>query len=216
MEKVGQALAASPAAADAVDWARVDVVWGDERFVPAGSEDRNDAPAERLLFAAAPFSAARRHSMPAAGGAFGEDLDAAAAGYADTLRTLRRPDDADDVPNVDVLLLGVGPDGHCCSLFPEHPGVYDDSGPVIAVRNSPKPPPLRLSLSFDGLNSTNEIWVVVSGTGKADAAAMALSGTAGRVQVPSAGARGRQRTLWLLDSEAAAKLPASVARLPVS
>jgi 6-phosphogluconolactonase len=119
------------------------------------------------------------------------------------------------VPNFDIVLLGVGPDGHCCSLFPEHPGVYDDSASVIPVRNSPKPPPLRLSLSFDGLNAANEIWVVASGSGKADAAALALGG-AGRVQVPVAGARGRFRTLWLLDREAAAKLPASITRLPVS
>lgn len=214
MEQVWGELAKSPAA-DAVDWSRVDVFWGDERFVASGSQDRNDAPAERLLFGREPFSAARRYSMPASDGEFGDDLDAAASGYARTLYGARREDDPDDVPNFDVVLLGMGPDGHCCSLFPEHPGVHDDSGSVIGVRNSPKPPPLRLSLSFDGLNSANEIWVVVSGSGKADAASMALGG-AGRVQVPVAGARGRFRTLWLLDRDAAAGLPASVYRLPVS
>jgi len=214
MEKVWTRLAESPAG-DAVDWRRVDVFWGDERFVPAGSDDRNDAPAAKILFDRAPFSAARRFSMPAADGEFGRDLDAAAAGYARTLFEARRPDDPDDVPNFDVTLLGVGPDGHCCSLFPEHPGVYDDSATVIPVRNSPKPPPLRLSLSFDGLNAANEIWAVVSGAGKAKAVAMALGG-AGRVQVPSAGARGRHRTLWLIDRDAAAELPPSVYRIPVS
>jgi 6-phosphogluconolactonase len=86
---------------------------------------------------------------------------------------------------------------------------------VIPVRNSPKPPPLRLSLSFDGLNASNEIWAVVSGAGKAKAVAMALGG-AGRVQVPSAGARGRHRTLWLIDRDAAAELPPSVYRMPIS
>jgi 6-phosphogluconolactonase len=214
MEQVWAALARPPAA-DAVDWSRVDVFWGDERFVAHDSPDRNDAPAERLLFGAEPFSAARRYSMPASDGAHGDDLDAAAAAYARTLYDARRPDDSADVPNFDVVLLGVGPDGHCCSLFPEHPGVYDDSAAVIPVRNSPKPPPSRLSLSFGGLNAANEIWVVASGSGKADAAALALGG-AGRVQVPVAGARGRFRTLWLLDRDAAAKLPASITRLPVS
>jgi 6-phosphogluconolactonase len=102
----------------------------------------------------------------------------------------------------------MGPDGHCCSLFPEHPGLHDNSAAVIPVRNSPKPPPERLSLSFAGLNAANEIWVVVSGGGKADAAARALTG-ADRDQIPVAGARGRERTLWLLDSDAAAGLPAS-------
>jgi 6-phosphogluconolactonase len=198
-----------------VDWSAVDVFWGDERFVPAGSADRNDAPAERILFSSAPFSSARRLSMPASDGEYGEDLDAAASGYAQLLRKSMRPDDVGEVPNFDVVLLGVGPDGHCCSLFPEHPGVYDDSPAVIAVRNSPKPPPLRLSFSFNGLNSANEIWAVVSGTGKADAVALALGG-AGRVQVPSAGARGRHRTLWLVDADAASRLPHSIYRPPVS
>jgi 6-phosphogluconolactonase len=214
MELVWSRLAASTAA-DTVDWSAVDVFWGDERFVPAGSADRNDAPAERILFASAPFSSARRFSMPASDGAYGENLDAAARGYAEALADAMRPDDVGDVPNFDVVLLGVGPDGHCCSLFPEHPGVYDDSAAVIPVRNSPKPPPLRLSLSFDGLNSANEIWVIASGSGKAHAVAMALGG-AGRVQVPSAGARGRHRTLWLVDADAASKLPHSIYRPPVS
>jgi 6-phosphogluconolactonase len=213
MEQVWAELA-KPAAAEAVDWSRVDVFWGDERFVAKDSPDRNDVPAEQGLFANPPFSAARRFSMPAADGEYGNDLDAAAAGYARTLYDARRPDDSSDVPNFDIVLLGVGPDGHCCSLFPEHPSAYDDSASVIPVRNSPKPPPLRLSLSFDGLNSANEIWVVASGSGKADATMMGLS-KAGRVQVPVAGARGRFRTLWLLDRDAAAKLPPSLTRLPV-
>lgn len=201
MEKVWAELARS---AGGLDWASVDVFWGDERFVPAGSDDRNDAPAERLLFAAEPFSAATRYSMPAAGGEFGDDLDAAAAAYAWTLRGAKRPSDTGETPSFDIVLLGVGPDGHCCSLFPDHPSSRDLSASVIPVRDSPKPPPLRLSLSFDGLNNAKQIWVVASGTGKADAVAAALHG-ADREHVPSAGARGRERTVWLLDAEAAAK-----------
>jgi 6-phosphogluconolactonase len=211
MEQVWAALAASEAA-QALDWSAVDVLWGDERFVPADSPDRNDRPAERLLFGSSPFSAAVRYSMPSSDGEYGEDLDAAAAGYATTLRNARRPDDSSEVPSFDVVLLGIGPDGHCCSLFPNHPSASDNSAPVIAVRNSPKPPPLRLSLSFDGLNTANEIWVVASGEGKADAAARALSGDVDRTEVPSAGAVGRLRTLWLLDAAAASELPADLHR----
>jgi 6-phosphogluconolactonase len=204
MEQVWSAIAATPAR-DTVDWARVDVFWADERFVPAGSADRNDGAANRLLFSQPPFKAARLYPMPASDGAYA-DLDEAAAGYAEQLRGARREDDPDELPNFDLLLLGVGPDGHCASLFPEHPGTYDESGPVIAVRNSPKPPPLRISLSFAGLAAANETWFVVSGAGKAEAVALAFSG-AGRVQVPSAGPRGRFRTLWLVDRDAAARLP---------
>jgi 6-phosphogluconolactonase len=203
MEKVWAAL--SGTAAD-MDWSKVDIFWGDERFVPSGSDERNDVPAEKILFATAPFSAATRYSMPPAGGEYGEDLDAAAAGYAATLRDARRESDHGEVPNFDVALIGVGPDGHCCSLFPDHPSARDLSAPVIPVRNSPKPPPLRLSLSFDALNSTEEIWVVASGDGKADAVAAALAPDANREHVPSAGARGRTRTVWWVDEDAASKL----------
>ncbi|UQX90175.1 6-phosphogluconolactonase [Jatrophihabitans telluris] len=205
MESVWKALAASPSN-DAVDWGRVDVFWGDERFVAADSPDRNVLAAQQLLLDHAPFSAARHRPMPASDGEYGNDLDAAAAGYSATLADARRPDDPDNQPAFDVVLLGVGPDGHCCSLFPEHPGLYDDSNTVIPVRNSPKPPPERLSLSFDGLNAAREIWVIASGEGKADAVALALGG-AGRVQIPSAGAIGTKRTLWLVDRAAASKLP---------
>jgi 6-phosphogluconolactonase len=205
METVWGELAQSRAATT-VDWSGVDVFWGDERFVPAGTADRNDAPANRILFSAAPFVAARRFPMPASDGSYGADLDAAAAGYAATLAAARRHTDLGTVPNFDIVLLGIGPDGHCCSLFPEHPGVRDSSSSVIPVRNSPKPPSERISLSFDGLNSAKEIWVVASGSGKADAVRRALGG-ADRVQVPSAGARGTERTIWFLDTEAAADLP---------
>lgn len=203
MEQVWSAIAAAPLR-DTVDWSRVDVFWADERYVPAGSADRNDAPASRLLFSHPPFKAARLYPMPASDGPYA-NLDDAAAGYAEQLSDARRPDDPDELPHFDVLLLGVGPDGHCASLFPEHPSAYDESGTVIAVRNSPKPPPLRISLSFQGLAAANEIWFVASGAGKAHAVALALSG-AGRVQVPAAGPRGRFRTLWLVDREAAAGL----------
>ena len=205
MEQVWSALAASDAAQD-LDWSAVDVFWGDERFVPADSPDRNDTPAERLLFGHPPFSTAARYPMPASDDEYGDNLDAAAAGYAQMLSAARRNDDTEAVPSFDVVLLGIGPDGHCCSLFPDHPSSSDLSAPVIPVRDSPKPPPLRLSLSFDGLNTAREIWVVASGAGKAEAAARALAPGADRTRVPSAGAEGRVRTLWLLDRDAAANL----------
>jgi 6-phosphogluconolactonase len=82
---------------------------------------------------------------------------------------------------------------------------------VIAVRNSPKPPPDRISLTLEVINRSAEVWFVVSGQDKADAAALALRG-AGPVQVPGAGAHGRNRTLWLMDRDAAAKLPPDLAQ----
>jgi 6-phosphogluconolactonase len=204
MESLWRAIADS---ADAVtlDWSSVDVFFGDERFVASGTAERNDRPAVEILFGRPPFSAAGWYPMPASDGEFGDDLDAAAARYAATLSDVRREEDDGDVPYFDVVLLGIGPDGHCCSLFPDHPSAVDDSDTVIAVRESPKPPPARLSLSFRGLNAARQIWVVASGAGKAEAAMLALGGADPR-QVPSAGARGTQRTIWFLDAEAASQL----------
>jgi len=158
--------------------------------------------------------------MPAADAGFGDDVEAAADSYAGELAAAVSPDQrqsssgADDVPHFDAVLLGIGPDGHCASLFPEHPGVYEHDASVIAVHNAPKPPSTRLSLTFRALDGANEVWFIASGDGKSRAVALALGG-AGRVQVPAAGPRGRYRTLWLIDRAAAAKLPHNLYKPPV-
>jgi 6-phosphogluconolactonase len=197
------------AARAAVDWRRVDVWWGDERFVPAGSDQRNDGQARRALLDSLDLDPLRLHPMPAAGGPDGDDVDAAAARYADELAGAA-PDDA-DVPTFDVLLLGMGPEGHIASIFPESPAAYDER-PAFAVHGCPKPPPTRVSLGFNAINAAREVWMVVAGADKAAAVAMALSG-AGRVQVPAAGVAGRAQTLWLLDEPAASRLPKGLRRL---
>ena len=94
-------------------------------------------------------------------------------------------------------MLGVGAEGHVASIFPESPAAYDER-PVFAVRDCPKPPPTRLTLTFPAIHARDEVWLIAAGEGKAAAVALALGG-AGPVQVPAAGARGRARTLWLLD-----------------
>ena len=204
------ALAATPAR-DAIDWDALDVWWGDERFLPAGHPERNETQARDALLDHVPLDPARVHPMPPSDGPDGDDPEAAAERYAATLRSSARPEDHGPVPSFDVLLLGVGEDAHVASLFPGHPAVYDER-PVVAVRGSPKPPPTRLSLTLPSLNAAREVWFIVAGEAKAGAVRMALSG-AGPVQVPAAGPRGRQRTLWLLDRTAAGRLPSSLGRL---
>jgi 6-phosphogluconolactonase len=199
LEKVLAALARPQ---EVLDWSRVHVWWGDERFVPAGSDDRNDRPAMALLFDHVGVDAAKLHRMPASDAGFGDDAEAAARSYAADLAAAAT---GGDVPRFDVVLLGVGPDGHCASLFPGHPGTRVRDRAVIAVHDSPKPPPTRLSLTFPALDAAGEVWFVVSGDGKADAVARALGG-ASPEDVPSAGPRGRDRTLWLVDRDAASKL----------
>lgn len=200
---------ASPAAQDGLDgldWGRVHVWWGDERYVPADSDERNDKPACTKAFDALPLDPAKLHRMPSVDAGFGDDVEAAADSYAAELAAAVEPGSDAGVPRFDLALLGIGPDGHCCSLFPGHPGLDVRDVSVIAVRDSPKPPPIRLSLTFAALDAADQIWFVASGEGKAEAVAKALGG-ADRTEVPSAGPRGRERTLWLLDRAAAAKLP---------
>ncbi|GGM61440.1 6-phosphogluconolactonase [Micromonospora sonchi] len=197
---VYRAVAALPAA-DAVDWSRVDVWWGDERFLPAGDPERNETQARAALLDALPLDPARIHPMPASDG--GADPEEAAARYADELARAARPGTA-ALPHFDVLLLGVGEDGHVASVFPEHP-VHHESRPVSAVRDSPKPPPVRVTLTLPTINTAEEVWLVAGGADKAHAVGMALAG-AEPVQIPAAGVQGTSRTLWLLDRAAAAEV----------
>ncbi len=202
-------LAAAPAR-DAVDWRHLDVWWGDERFVPSGDKERNETGARAALLDHVDVDPARVHPMPPSDGPDGDDPDAAAARYATWLTEAATPEGHGPAPSFDVLLLGIGPEGHVASLFPGMPALYDERS-VVAVRNSPKPPPTRLSLTLPSINAAQEVWILASGKEKAGAVALALSGT-GPVQVPAAGAHGRQRTLFLLDSDAAEQLPPEIGR----
>jgi 6-phosphogluconolactonase len=199
------ALASAPAR-DAIDWTRLDLWWGDERFLPDGDPERNVTQAREALLDSVPLNPARVHAIPASDGPYGNDVEAAAAAYAAELAAAARPEDHARVPGFDVLLLGVGPDTHVASLFPELPAVRETERTVVAVHGAPKPPPVRISLTLPAIRIAHEVWLLAAGQDKAKAVEIALSG-AGEIQAPAAGAYGRSRTLWLLDSAAAAELP---------
>ncbi|MGW7199058.1 6-phosphogluconolactonase [Streptomyces chryseus] len=204
------ALASSPAR-DAVDWSRLDLWWGDERFLPEGDPERNVTQARAALLDAVPLDPARVHAMPASDGRFGDDVDAAAAGYAGELASAAGSEDHGPVPTFDVLMLGVGPDTHVASLFPELPAVRETERTVVGVHGAPKPPPTRITLTLPAIRAAREVWLLAAGEDKAKAAALALSG-AGEIQAPAAGAYGRRRTVWLLDDAAASELPRELYR----
>jgi len=217
-----RALAASPARA-AVDWSGVHVWWGDERFVPADSPDRNERQAREALLYALPVPPDNIHAIPAEGTV--PDEAAAAAAYAAELARFSSSDDEVDdlspsggvapggspaapsaVPEFDVLLLGVGPDGHVASLFPGHATLHERVRTVVGEADSPKLPPRRVSLTYAAIGAAREVWLVVAGEEKAEAVAAALSGA--RVdEIPAAGAVGTERTLWLVDVTAASRIP---------
>ncbi|RAJ65623.1 6-phosphogluconolactonase [Streptomyces sp. Amel2xB2] len=210
----GNALLAALATAegrDAVDFSRLDVWWGDERFLSEGDPERNVTQAREAVLDALPLDAARVHPMAPSDGTYGDDASAAAKAYAAELAAARaegaRAEVAGAVPAFDVLLLGVGPDTHVASLFPGHPAVAETERHVVAVHNAPKPPPVRISLTLPAIRSAREVWLLAAGEDKADAVSRALSGQFGPEEAPACGAYGTERTLWLLDEAAAAKLP---------
>ncbi|MQA15131.1 MAG: 6-phosphogluconolactonase [Pseudonocardiaceae bacterium] len=198
-------LAAAPAAG-AIDWSRVDLYWGDERFLPTGHPDRNETQAREALLDHVRVRPERVHVMGASDGDSGDDPDIAARDYARLLARHSRPEDHGDMPSFDVCLLGIGEEGHVASIFPSAPAVYETERTVVGVRGCPQPPPRRVTLTLPAIRFASQVWVVAAGASKAAAVSMALAG-AGEVQVPAAGATGRRRTLWLLDRAAATKLP---------
>lgn len=201
-------VAASPLR-DAVEWTGVHLWWGDERFLPTGDADRNETQARQALLDALAVPPANVHPMPPPSGEVTSPDDAAAAYAVELARFAATPeggavtDDAGPaVPGFDVVLLGVGPDGHIASLFPGHDALEVTDRTVVGVHGSPKPPPERVTLTYPALEAAEEIWLVVAGADKVDAVARALADDDVH-RTPAAAARGRTRTLWLLDIAAA-------------
>lgn len=207
-----EAVAASTAR-DAVDWRRLDVWWSDERFLPKGDPERNDTGAYAALLDHVPLDPSRVHPMPTPEGPDGDDPEAAAERYASELAAAAHPEDRQRVPAFDVSLLGVGEDAHVASLFPGLPGMHEQERSVIAVHGSPKPPPVRVTLTMPAIRAAREVWLVAAGEGKAGALRLALDEHAGPMQVPAAAARGTRRTMVLLDKAAASRLPRGLDRL---
>ncbi|WP_291382434.1 6-phosphogluconolactonase [Demequina sp.] len=187
-------LATSPLA-ELIDWTSVHVWWGDERFVGAGDPDRNEGQAQEALLRHVPLPEENIHRI-------GNSDDFATAEDAASAYSAEIADHGG--PGWDVLMLGMGPDGHVASLFPDHP-VYAAAGDAeaVAVHDSPKPPPTRVSLSLASINRAREVWVVAAGAPKADAVARGLAGDR---TLPVAAVAGTERTLWLLDAAASTQI----------
>ena len=181
----------------AVDWSRVRVWWGDERYLPAGDPDRNDTQNDAAGLSALGLDPEKVHRV--AGPDVSENAEASAEAYALTIREHGQG-------SWDVALFGVGPDGHVASLFPHHPAQRTTDAIAVAVHDSPKPPPDRISLTFECFERSHQVWFLVAGADKADAVAAALAPGADRWDVPAAGVRGGEATLWLVDADAASGL----------
>lgn len=187
-----------------IDWEHVHVYFGDDRFVPADDDERNEKQAREALLDHVGIPADNIHAMAASDGAFGEDLDVAALAYEQVLADHAEP--GERTPVFDVHLLGMGGEGHVNSLFPDTPAVAETARLVLPVYDSPKPPSRRITLTLPAIRRSREVWLVVAGQAKAEAVAAAVGG-ADPVAVPAAGATGRDQTVWLLDEAAASQLP---------
>jgi len=181
-------IAANPRAAK-FDFNRVNFWWGDERFVPADDADRNELQARNALFSKISIEAAKLHPFPSKDN--GLTLDEAAAKFADYVAKVK--------PHFDLVFLGMGPDGHINSLFPGKPapaaGVQ-----IIAEHNSPKPPPERLSFTYEAMNAADEIWFTVAGADKGEAVGVAFGDDP--TALPVGRVKGLKRTVWFVDQTA--------------
>ncbi len=185
-----------------IDWSRVDLYWGDDRFVPADDPERNSGQAREALLDKVPVDPSRVFPMAPSDGPFGDDIDAAAADYAAILAG-RSSDGI--APEFDLHLLGMGGEGHINSLFPHTAATAETEKSVVAVEDSPKPPPRRITLTLPVVNRSRNVWFLVAGADKAEAVAAAHNG-ADPADWPCAGAHGTEETIWFLDEDAASRL----------
>lgn len=173
-----------------LDWSRVHVWWGDERFVAADSADRNAVQAKNALFKKLPTT--NLHEFPAADQ--GLNLHEAANFFTAEVAAIK--------PHFDVALVGMGPDGHICSLFPGKPDLASGLQ-VMAEADSPKPPPERMSFTYEAMNQVDEIWFVVAGADKQDAVSVAFGDDP--QSLPVGRIRGAKKTVWYVDQAAGQK-----------
>jgi len=183
-----------------VDWEKVYVFWGDERFVPPDDPESCFRMARETLLDHVPIPAANIFPQPTVGGT----PEAAAKAYAETLVAFFGA----ETPRFDLIFLGMGPDGHTASLFPGQPEVVAPSGElVVAVHNSPKPPPTRLTCTYRLLNAAANVIFLVGGADKASALYEVLRGPADIARLPAQGVRpDRGALVWLVDAAAAKEL----------
>ena len=180
-----------------IPWAHVHVFWGDERYVPPGDAHSNYRMAKETLLDHVPCPASNVHPMPTRA----SDPDAAARDYEAMLGSYF----SDAPPAFDLVLLGLGPEGHTASLFPGSSALTEPIRWVLAV-TAPADPPLRLTLTFPVLNQAAHAYFLVTGSNKARALHQILTGTADPNTCPAAGVRPASGTLiWWVDRDAAAQ-----------
>ena len=176
--------------AKSTNFSRVNFWWGDERFVASDSADRNAGQARAAMLRKIAIDESKVHEFPSTDA--GLTLDEAADAFTKHVLAV--------APEFDLVFMGMGPDGHICSLFPGKP-TPPAGALVIAEHNSPKPPPERLSFTYEAINNAEEIWFLVAGSDKQDAVAVAFGDSP--ESLPVGRVRGKSKTVWFVDAGAA-------------
>jgi 6-phosphogluconolactonase len=194
-----QRLAQSPLR-ESVDWANVHIFWGDERMVPPDDIESSYRMARETLLAHVHIPAANIYPIPTVGAT----PEAAASAYEETLTAVFSA----ELPRFDLILLGLGPDGHTASLFPGQPEVVRPSAALaVAVHNAPKPPPVRITFTYKLINAAANILFLVAGADKGVVLREVLRGPADPARLPAQGVRPERGALvWLVDAAAAKEL----------
>ena len=185
------------------DWSGVHLWFGDERVVPLDGEDANAHMVDEALVRPARIPETQVHRVETRLGAAG-----ACDAYADELHRLL-PADAAGLPVLDLALLGLGEDGHTASLFPGADALHGKGRICAYVEDSPKPPPVRVTMTMEVLNAARRRIMLTAGIGKAGAVAAALAEPDDRVP---ASLLTRHDTTWILDVPAAQSLDEGDAR----
>jgi len=177
-----------------IDWSRVHVFFGDDRNVPVDHEDSNEGQARDALLNHVDIPEANIHGIGLDGG----EMEEAARAYEQLIEELAPK-------GFDIHLLGMGHEGHINTLFPHTDAVRETQRLVIAVTDSPKPPAERVTLTLPAVRRAEQVWLLVSGGDKAQAA-KAIVDRANPEDWPAAGAEGTADTLLYLTDDAATAL----------
>ncbi|TYZ58811.1 hypothetical protein PybrP1_001587 [[Pythium] brassicae (nom. inval.)] len=181
-----------------VNYAKWHVFFADERCVPLEHDDSNYKACKEALFDHVAIPAAQIHTIDAS-----LSPEAAAVDYTAKLATIW----GDELPRFDLILLGMGPDGHTCSLFPGHKLLQERTLFVASIDDSPKPPPQRITLTYPVVNNAEHIAFVATGAGKAELMPHMLGRETREPPLPAADVKPTHGVVyWYIDQDAAAKL----------
>lgn len=184
---------------DRVPWERIHFFWSDERYVPLDHAESNTRMVRQALLDRVAVPAENIHVPPVEFA----DPDEAARRYEEELHRFFGGGE----PRLSWVLLGLGEDGHLASLFPGSPSLVESKRSVVAVKDSPKPPPVRLTMTLSLINHAAGIHFLVTGSGKAPALSAALEAPQDPARRPAQGVQPINGTLtWWLDAQAASKL----------